>query len=189
MNDKKNKNNSEEKIKTYGSLIVIILGIILIFGWGLLIGNLIFKSNNNSKNKVDDYETENIEKEVEKVNSIESFTFSYTNGYMVNSDVRYSLVCDDECLILIKRFGEENSLEYEADNMFIDRLINLINDNELIKWNGFNKNNESVLDGDSFSLNVKYNNGKEIEAYGYMIWPENYKYVKKEIEMLFDSIY
>ena len=44
------------------------------------------------------------------------------------------------------------------------------------------------MDGYSFTLIIKYVDGKEIEAYGYMEYPTNYKQVDKEITEYLEKI-
>jgi hypothetical protein len=53
-----------------------------------------------------------------------------------------------------------------------------LNEYHVSRWNGFNKNNKYVLDGDSFSFTLKYNEKDEVSAHGYMMWPNNYSEVK-----------
>ena len=70
----------------------------------------------------------------------------------------------------------------------IKKTIELLNKYKIVKWNNFNKSDNSVLDGNAFSLYIKYNNEKNISANGYMRYPENYKGFKDSIIKLFDKI-
>ena len=53
-------------------------------------------------------------------------------------------------------------------------------------WNGFNKRNKHVLDGNSFSLSVCMGE-EEIDASGYMRWPKNYADFTNAVRQLFDA--
>ncbi len=133
------------------------------------------------------------QKKVE-IKDIESFHLSYSKGYAANSYVRYGLSYDKSknCYIAtIKPYGidEDDYLEIEVDKKFRDNIKDVLVEYHVEKWNGFNKNNPNVLDGDSFSLNVKIDEDESISASGYMMWPENYRNVVSAIDNLFMTIY
>ena len=46
-----------------------------------------------------------------------------------------------------------------------------------------------VLDGDSFSINIKYSGDKRVDASGYMMWPKNYREVKQFLDKELGSLY
>lgn len=124
------------------------------------------------------------------VSGIERLSFSYTRGYMVNSDVRYELDCKEECILLYKPYGvsHDEAKKYRInDNMMLE-IESLLNKYEVSKWNGFHGNDKNVLDGDSFGFYVYMKNGDKIESSGYMSWPRNYGEVKSELESIFGKI-
>ena len=124
------------------------------------------------------------------VSDIKSLSFSYTQGYMVNSDVRYELDCKEECILLYKPYGvsHDEAKKYRInDNMMLE-IESLLNKYEVSKWNGFHGNDKNVLDGDSFGFYVYMKNGDKIESSGYMSWPRNYGEVKSELESIFGKI-
>lgn len=127
-----------------------------------------------------------------EIKNIKSFSFSYTNGYAVNSNIIYTLKKENNKLFVsIKPYGidDEEKLETTVDSRFLSDLENILNKYNVGSWNSFNKNNKYVLDGDSFSLSVNLENGKSISAHGYMEWPNNYNSVQEELDKLFMDIY
>jgi hypothetical protein len=48
--------------------------------------------------------------------------------------------------------------------------------------------NASIVDGDSFSLQVTYTDGEETSASGYMKYPDNYQDFQKEITTFLKSL-
>lgn len=129
----------------------------------------------------------NILKKEIKITSIQKFRYSYTQGYSMNAEVIYSLECNDACEIEIKPYLEEpeKTRKLTVGKDFKEKLESILRKYHVGKWNGFNKNNPYVLDGDSFSLSIVFQNGTSISASGYMKWPKQYREVKKEIDILF----
>lgn len=125
-----------------------------------------------------------------KLSNIEKLDFYYTQGYMVNSDIRYELKCKDECLLTYKPFGipYEKAKKYKVSSDVVFEIESLLNKYKVYKWNGFHENNKNVLDGDSFGFYVYMKNGEKIEASGYMSWPDNYGKVKSEFKSIFDKV-
>lgn len=130
------------------------------------------------RDKVEDYDVE----------SITSMNFFYTNGYANNSDVRYKIDCKGTCVATIKPYLEEEGIEIEISNDVVDHIIKVFNKYEVAKWNKFNESDKNVLDGDSFSLSVTYNDNKHIKASGYMMFPENYGKVCEELDNIFNKL-
>lgn len=128
------------------------------------------------------------QKKKEDIKDIKSIEFRYTNGYMINSDTYYKLECNDNCVLQIKRYGSSNKEEYNVDNCVLKDIEKILNKYNVSSWDGFNKSDKNVLDGDSFSMNITYDNNKSIYSSGYMMYPNNYKYVKEELETLFNSL-
>ena len=126
------------------------------------------------------------------VEKIKSFYITYSNGYAMNSYTRYELRLEDgKYLAEIKPYGvsEEDLLEIEVDKSVIDKIAEVLKKYEVNKWNGFDKTDQGVLDGDSFSLSVGLEDNKSISAHGYMMWPEHYRDVVSEISSIFMDIY
>ena len=93
----------------------------------------------------------------------------------------------------IKQYGEpeENLRKYTIEKKKVEELEKSLNETNIYKWKGFDKNDKNVLDGDSFSFNMWLGEGKEkkeIDAHGYMKWPVDYANIKGIICDWFDSI-
>lgn len=125
-----------------------------------------------------------------KITNISYFNYSYTVGYHYEASIVYKLIRHNNTYIIkIKDEGktEEELREYEVNNEFALKLNKILNNYNVYRWNGFRKYDKNVLDGNSFNLDVKFDNGT-IEADGYMKWPKNYKMFKNDIDELFNSL-
>jgi len=128
------------------------------------------------------------QKQKESIKDIKSIEFRYTNGYMINSDTYYKLECNNNCMLQIKRYGSSNEEEYNVDKCILNDIEKILNKYNVSSWDGFNKSDKNVLDGDTFSISIVYDNNKRISSSGYMMYPNNYKSVKEELETLFNSL-
>ncbi len=127
-------------------------------------------------------------KDIKKITSISHFSFYYSQGYSINSDIRYYLDCDNKCIAKIKPYGMNEETIKEVDDSFVESLITILNNYEVIKWDGFDRVAKDVLDGDSFSLYLESKDSIKIHSSGYMLWPENYREVREELNKLFNSL-
>ena len=125
----------------------------------------------------------------EVIESIKSLYYSYSVGYTANAHYRYEITCEDKCTVMIKPNGysEEEAKTYELDSKSIDDILNVLNKYEVSKWNGFQKYDQNVLDGDDFDFSLTTKDDKYIRATGYMMWPEHYREVKNELKEIFDN--
>ena len=126
------------------------------------------------------------------VSNIKSFYLNYSNGYMINANIRYELKIENEKYIAkIKPYGVDNEdeLTIEVSKDIMDKASEIFKKYEVNKWDGFNKSDHNVMDGDSFSLGIWLKDDKSIHASGYMMWPDNYRNVREEISDLFMEIY
>ena len=125
-----------------------------------------------------------------RIESISSFEFRYTTGNALNDDVLYKINCDNKCNMIIKPIGysiyEIN--EIQISNEVLNKIVDVLNKYNVSRWHNFNKSDNRVLDGYSFSLSIKQKNGKSISASGYMRYPKNYKKVKNELEEIFNEL-
>ena len=97
----------------------------------------------------------------------------------------------NNCIVKIKPYGIsiEDTKEIIVDNCKINELINILNKYHIDKWDGFNKSNKDVLDGDDFCLSIWMNDNKSIHASGYMMWPDRYGEFILDIDEFFMNIY
>lgn len=125
-----------------------------------------------------------------KIKDISHFSFDYSVGNYSDANVSYSLNCTDICVATIKMEGIklENASKYKVDLEFVKGLESILKKYDVASWDGFNKSNKNVLDGNSFSLYIKMNSGNSISASGYMKWPNNYKKFKNEVDIYFTKL-
>jgi hypothetical protein len=127
----------------------------------------------------------------EEIKNIEHLHFSYSEGYMMNAYSVYTLdLKDNVYTVTIKPTGvpEEKKKTYIIGKEKVTKLEEMLNDTNLYKWNGFKKSDKNVLDGDSFSFNLKFDEKKHIDASGYMMWPTDYVNIKALIVNWFNEI-
>lgn len=125
------------------------------------------------------------------ISEVKSFRLSYSTGNMINAYVIYEFSCDNgKCIASIKPSGvsDEEKTEVTAYKKFVNKLTDILKKYDVASWNGFNKSDKNVLDGNSFSLSIHMENGDSISASGYMMWPKHYREVVSEFDALFSSI-
>lgn len=126
-----------------------------------------------------------------KIENITHLRFSYTTGYHMNASVSYEIdLIDDKYILKVKPtdIPEEETKEYILSKEKVLEIENKLNEYHVSRWNNFHKNNQYVLDGDSFSINIK-SNDLEISASGYMMWPNNYREVRSYLDTQLGSLY
>ena len=130
---------------------------------------------------------------VEKINieDLEYFYFSYSNGYEINSNIIYEInKKDNKYIASIKPYGisSDDKKEVEINKDILDQINDILNEYNVILWDGFHENDKDVLDGDSFSFNLKTKKDN-ISASGYMMWPNNYRNVREKLDEIFNNLY
>ena len=126
------------------------------------------------------------------IEKIDSLHFSYSTGTMINAQVSYDIECNEKCVATIKPNGVsgEDVKKVELDDAKLIEIIKLLNDNNVTKWDGFNKSDQNVLDGNSFGFSLYANNKTiDVHAHGYMKWPDNYREVRDGLDNLFDGYF
>ena len=126
------------------------------------------------------------------ISDISKLSFSYSTGYAMYSSVLYEINYQDgKYLLKIKpdKVPDEEAKEYELDDKQIKEIIDILTKYNVSSWNGFDKVNKNVLDGNSFTFKLITKNNEEIYAHGYMKWPNNYQEVKNELNNYFMNIY
>jgi hypothetical protein len=126
------------------------------------------------------------------ISEIKYFRFAQTNGFYPLGDMVYEINYQDgKYISSIKpsNIEREDALIIEVSDEVIDKMKNIMKKYHIEKWNGFKEYDENVLDGSDFDLHVKFMNNTEIDAEGYMMWPNNYNGFRDEISIMFDEIY
>lgn len=149
----------------YGIIIIVIL----------LLGVLIYLIPNK------------IIKKSYKIENVNYFYLSYTKGYAMNSNVMYRI--NKDLVATIKLYGESDEITINVDKSVLKEIEEVLRKYDIQKWNGFKRRNSMVKDGNSFSLSIEMENGKEIEASGYASKPNNFNIFVEEIDKIFIRIY
>ena len=126
-----------------------------------------------------------------KIENITHLRFTYTTGYHMNASVSYEMdLNDDKYIVKVKPtdIPEEETKEYEISKDKVKEIENKLNEYKVSRWNNFHKSDKYVLDGDSFSMNIRFND-QDISASGYMMWPTNYREVRSYLDTTLGSLY
>ena len=129
----------------------------------------------------------------EPITSIRSFTFSYDSSTMMNAYTRYEISYDKKTgthTATVKPNGvpEEDASVYTVDDAFLEKLAAFLHENEVEKWDGFDKRDSRVMDGNGFNLSVWTHEDVMVRASGYMKWPKNYSEVQAGIARIFAEL-
>ena len=158
------------------TVIVVLMAIIAVVAVVLLINNR--SDGNNSGDN-------------ERNGNITSFSFS--RSYGLGGAVGYTITLKDgkKSSLKYEYYGydsnEDNNFEKDIDAKYLDELADIIKEKKVVKWDGFDESKDGVLDGSGFSLKVKYDDGKEINAYGYMKYPDNYQEVMESFDKVLEN--
>ena len=121
---------------------------------------------------------------------INKLEYSYSNGYGMNQDVSYKIDCEDDCVLYIKEYekSEDDLIKIKLSSKNMDEFENILNKCHVLSWRGFSKSDPTVLDGDSFSFRLRYNDDEKLSASGYMMYPDYYSKFQKEFEEYVSSL-
>lgn len=107
---------------------------------------------------------------------------SWMDGYSVT--VKTDENGDTVLIYTDDRHRDYGEMTVLADASLTEAITKICNEHEIRKWNGFDKSNKNVMDGDGFSLSAEYEGGGRIHASGYMKWPKGYsEFVKDLMEL------
>jgi len=137
--------------------VIMVLGIVLIILLAIL---LIFTIYKNTKS----YDGE-----------IVGIEYSY--GGLSGKYKEYKIYIENGKTYIVGKglSGEKFNINKQVRASVLEDISEIIEDNEIYKWYGFDESAEGVLDGYSFTLTVKYRDGREERAHGYVKKPDNYK--------------
>ncbi len=127
-----------------------------------------------------------------QITDIKSFRFSYQVGNYMNGSVAYELKqeADGSYTAHVKpnQVADEDAKVYKVGKDFADELAAFLREKKVSRWNGFQKSDRRVLDGNGFSFSLWTTEDKNISASGYMRWPRGYDEVKAGIEAVFAKL-
>lgn len=115
--------------------------------------------------------------------------FNYSFGSFLGGDWSYKIYKKSGKTYLL---GEgSNGVELKGESVVSENVSGdiekIIKDNDIVKWNGFSKSDDDILDGYSFSIKAIYENGT-IEASGYMKFPSNYDAAHKALSTYLEKL-
>lgn len=116
--------------------------------------------------------------------------FSYSYGSFFGGYYDYELKSEDGKVYFIAKGlnGVDLDVQCEIDSSVMKQLQEIVDKYELSKWDGFNKSDDNIMDGDSFSLTITYENGEEIKVSGYMKYPKRYDEVRSELRGIIENL-
>lgn len=104
-------------------------------------------------------------------------SYTYSFGSYFGEYNNYSLYTAKDGKVYVTaystQFEEMEPVEVPAE--ILSGLDDVIEQNGVLKWDGFDKSDNNVMDGYGFSLEVGYENGTSLKASGYMKEPKNYQ--------------
>lgn len=71
---------------------------------------------------------------------------------------------------------------------FFDRIVEVIDNNDVLSWNGFDGYDPEAKDGWGFNLSIDFENGAHLTAEGENEFPPEYSVVEKEFSDLINEI-
>jgi uncharacterized lipoprotein NlpE involved in copper resistance len=121
---------------------------------------------------------------------IVSFYYS-TSG--MNGFTKYNVSVNDDKTIFsyesrCVNCNEHKEINEEISDSYLKELSKLVNDYNIYEWDGFDKNEEGLMDGGSFKLEIAFKDGKSIKARGYGKSPDNYREAINAIIELFSPL-
>ena len=121
------------------------------------------------------------------ISNSELVSFTFNRGYGLGGAINYKIYRENgnvyyEVESFTGKTYDDSETRKEIDSVFLNDLEKIIIENDIASWNGFDEADSSIEDGSGFKLEIKYVDGKEINAKGYMKYPANYKDIEKKID-------
>lgn len=117
--------------------------------------------------------------------------FSYNYGGSIGGDSYSYKVKQEEGKYYFcyetQEHEEYGTLEMELQPEVVSQLKQIYLDQKIYEWEGFNKVNMNVLDGDGFFLKFSFADGKSMDAHGSNAYPSGYRDFVTAMEDLFDE--
>ena len=133
-----------------------------------------------------------LNKKTKPINGLTYMHFTYTTGYHMYAYTIYDIEYKDgKYMASIKPTDvpDEEKKEVELSSEVVTNIEKKLTEYKVSKWDGFNESDHGVLDGNSFSFSLKYENEESISAHGYMRWPDNYRDVRNYLDEVLGSLY
>lgn len=121
---------------------------------------------------------------------VSEFYYSY-NGSIGGNSYSYRIKDEDGKKVFIYEAMEHREFEdmkLDCPPEILDRLYKLYLDMRIAEWDGFEKYNPKVLDGDGFSLRIRFNDGTKMSASGSNACPDNYGEFEDRMSEILDPL-
>ena len=107
---------------------------------------------------------------------IQSFTYRYNNSFGASSYTWDVTETDGKIAFTYESMQHEEfgEMVMECSREILDSLYAVYKDIRIAEWDGYDKHNPNVLDGDGFTLDIKFNDGAKLSAHGSNACPERY---------------
>ena len=127
-----------------------------------------------------------------EIRGILRLRFTYSCGMRSTDQVVYTLEkTGDGYTATVKPQGVDPSdpLSVPVDGSFVAQVEELLQNNHVEKWYNYNKRSRNIMDGIGFTCYLKMEGDKEVDAVGYMNWPEGYSKVEGGLNTLFMGLW
>jgi len=123
--------------------------------------------------------------EMMKKKEISSFEY-FHNGSISYDGYNYTFYRDEEGVYLTSEMncGWEK-LDIALDEEVMEQLESIVFEHRMQNWDGFSKTNKHVMDGEGFSLEIKFTDGTIVSAHGSNAFPEGYGEAVDEFNGIF----
>lgn len=118
-----------------------------------------------------------------------SFSFSDFNAFGDGSyTARVKTLDDGRIVVTYDIFGYQDLDEFPvyADETLLKDLEAVYLEQNIARWNGFDKVDQRVLDGGGFGLNMAFVDGKELSAHGSNVYPDGFGAFQKRVESILE---
>ncbi|MBP3729980.1 MAG: hypothetical protein J6I40_00745 [Mailhella sp.] len=110
--------------------------------------------------------------------ALKQFSFSESGmrrGRWPGYEIYQRMENDGPVTVLSRELGPDNISECIIHDNELQRFENLLRELHIADWNGFDRHDNRVLDGITFSLELRYWQGSGVSAHGYMKFPKGYR--------------
>lgn len=103
------------------------------------------------------------------------FTYSEQNTMIMNGTSSWTLKLLDDDTVIVTRLveGASEPVEFTASKEVMAQVNEIVKRNRMYRYKGYYKPVFEVLDGWSWDFVLKYKDGSETRADGYMRYPKN----------------
>jgi len=122
---------------------------------------------------------------------IKSFSYNY-DGTIGGNTFSWTVTRKEDGTVLFQQFdhmrtGHEDLYD-TLPAAFMDSLEAICSKHKIHRWDGFRGNNQYVCDGDGFSLSIRYEDGRKVDAHGMNSYPNGFREFRDDLYELCNPI-